>query len=386
MTTTVRISGGGAVGEGEDVTYEAEHHDGYSPPDLSGTWTFDDLSERLETLDLAGYRRWGFESAALDLALRQAGTSLGAAVGREYRPVRFVVSTREDIDRYLAVQPTLEFKVDPMSTWSRALIDELAATGRIRVTDLKGYYRGTVVDQPADPRLYRDVVEGFPDAVIEDAAFTDETRPILEAAADRLSFDAPIHSVEDVQALEVEPRWLNIKPSRFGSARRLLDTIAYGEEHGMTLYGGGQFELGVGRSHIQTFASLYYADSANDVAPSLYNEPELPADAPASPLPAPSEPQGARVLGPLGGARRNALFRRAALGRAIGGIGRASTHRTPTKPPYHYEFREARAARRPILAAWPRAASAARSCPRAPVSAPPAGRPSTPGSARSGRS
>ena len=292
VTTTVRISGGGSTGEGEDVTYEAAHHDGFSPPDLSGTWTFDDLSQRLDSLDLAGYRRWAFESAALDLALRQHDTSLGEAVGRDYRPVRFVVSTREDIDRYRAVQPTLEFKIDPTSEWSRTLIDELAATGRIRVTDLKGYYRGTVVDQPADPRLYRDVVEGFPDAVIEDAAFTDETRPILEPAADRLSFDAPIHSVEDVLALEVEPRWLNIKPSRFGSVRRLLETIAYAEEHRMTLYGGGQFELGVGRSHIQALASVYYADSANDVAPSLYNEPQLPADAPASPLPVPSEPMG----------------------------------------------------------------------------------------------
>jgi hypothetical protein len=292
VTTTVRLSGGGVVGEGEDVTYEAAHHDGFSPPDLSGGWTLDDVSERLDSLDLAGYRRWAFESAALDLALRQAGTSLGKAVGREYRAVRFVVSTREDIERFLAVQPTLEFKVDPTSEWSRALIDELAATGRIRVTDLKGYYRGTVVDQPPDPRLYRDVVEGFPDAVIEDAAFTDETRPILEPAADRLSFDAPIHSVEDVQALELEPRWLNIKPSRFGSVRRLLDTIAYADEHDMTLYGGGQFELGVGRSHIQALASLYYADSANDVAPSLYNEPQLPEDAPASPLAPPADPKG----------------------------------------------------------------------------------------------
>jgi hypothetical protein len=292
VTTTVRLSGGRVVGEGEDVTYEAAHHDGFSPPDLSGTWTLDDLSERLDSLDLAGYRRWAFESAALDLALRQAGTSLGKAVGREYRAVRFVVSTREDIERFLAVQPTLEFKVDPTSEWSRALIDELAATGRIRVTDLKGYYRGTVVDQLPDPRLYRDVVEGFPDAVIEDAAFTDETRPILEPAADRLSFDAPIHSVEDVQALELEPRWLNIKPSRFGSVRRLLDTIAYADEHDMTLYGGGQFELGVGRSHIQALASLYYADSANDVAPSLYNEPQLPEDAPASPLAPPADPKG----------------------------------------------------------------------------------------------
>lgn len=292
VTTTVRISGEGVVGEGEDVTYEGPHHDGFSPPDLSGMWTLDDLSQRLDSLDLAGYRRWAFESAALDLALRRRGTSLGAAVGREYRPVRFVVSTREDIERYLAVQPTLEFKVDPTSEWSRAMIDELAATGRIRVTDLKGYYRGTVVDQPADPRLYRDVVEGFPDAVIEDAAFTDETRPILEPAADRLSFDAPIHSVEDVQALEVEPRWLNIKPSRFGSVRRLLDTIAYAEEHDITLYGGGQFELGIGRSHIQALASVYYADSANDVAPSLYNEPQLPDDAPASPLRVPDDPKG----------------------------------------------------------------------------------------------
>jgi hypothetical protein len=292
VTTTVRVSGGGSTGEGEDVTYEAAHHDGFSPPDLSGTWTFDDLSQTLDSLDLAGYRRWAFESAALDLALRQRDTSLGEAVGREYRPVRFVVSTREDIDRYLAVQPALEFKIDPTSEWSRALIDELAATGRIRVTDLKGYYRGTVVDQPPDPRLYRDVVEGFPDVVIEDAAFTDETRPILEPVSDRLSFDAPIHSVDDVLALEVEPRWLNIKPSRFGSVRRLLETIAYAEEQGITLYGGGQFELGVGRSHIQALASVYYADSANDVAPSLYNEPQLPDDAPASPLPAPSKPRG----------------------------------------------------------------------------------------------
>src|SRR5829696_119611 len=115
VTTTVRLSGGGVVGDGEDVTYEAAHHDGFSPPDLSGTWTLDDLSERLDALDLAGYRRWAFESAALDLGLRQRDTSLGEAVGRDYRPVRFVVSTRENIDRYLAVQPTLEFKIDPTS-------------------------------------------------------------------------------------------------------------------------------------------------------------------------------------------------------------------------------------------------------------------------------
>jgi hypothetical protein len=292
VTTTIRLRGGGEAGEGEDVTYQAESHDGYTRPDLAGSWTFGELSGRFAELDPPGYGRWALESAALDLALRQAGLTLADAVGRPYRPVRFVVSTREDIQRYLAVQPTLEFKVDPTTEWSRELIEELAATGRIRCADLKGYYKDTPVDQPADPRLYRDVVEGFADAVIEDAAFTNETRPILLTAKDRLSFDAPIHSVEDVQALELEPRWLNIKPSRFGALRTLLETIAYAQERGMRLYGGGQFELGPGRSHIQAFASVYYPDTANDVAPSVYNEPQLSADPPASPLPVPDAPKG----------------------------------------------------------------------------------------------
>ena len=34
---------------------------------------------------MADYRRWAFESAALDLALRQEGCSLGTLLGLEYR-------------------------------------------------------------------------------------------------------------------------------------------------------------------------------------------------------------------------------------------------------------------------------------------------------------
>ena len=58
-----------------------------------------------------------------------------------------------------------------------------------------------MVDQPPDPRLYRLLVESFPDALIEDPAVTDETRPILEPHAERVTWDAIIHSVEDIQAL-----------------------------------------------------------------------------------------------------------------------------------------------------------------------------------------
>ena len=48
------------------------------------------------------YRRWAFESAALDLALRQNGLTLGEAVGRELRPLTYVVSMR------LGEPPSLE--------------------------------------------------------------------------------------------------------------------------------------------------------------------------------------------------------------------------------------------------------------------------------------
>jgi hypothetical protein len=298
VTTIVVAHGGGVERRGEDVTYQAEAHDRFPTElDLSGRQTFDEFSTRLAAHELEGYAPWAFESAVLDLALSQAGVSLGDVVDREYRPVRFVVSTRGDVRPWREHYPALEFKIDPEADWTRGHMDELAATGAIRVADLKGYYRGTVVDVPADPRLYRDVVEAFSESVIEDAFFTDETRPILAEAAERLSFDAPIHSVDDVLALEVEPRFLNIKPSRFGTWRRLLDTLAYGEERGISMYGGGQFELDVGREHIQAIASLYYADAANDVAPGVYNTPPPRPGLPTSPLKPPSKPRGLAFSG-----------------------------------------------------------------------------------------
>jgi len=284
VTTTVVLSGGGLEGRGEDVTYEAPDHDRF-PMDLplAGEHTLDSLSARLDPFDLPDYRRWAFESAALDLALRQGGKSLGETVGRSYRPVRFVVSPGSDIRDWLAVDPSLEFKVDTRKDWTRALMDELAATGRVRCVDIKGHYVGDWVDR-VEPTQYRDVIESFADAVIEDPAFTDESRDLLSGVADRLSFDAPIHSVADIEALEVRPGFMNVKPSRFGTCRRLFEALAYCDDHGLRMYGGGQFELGVGRDQIQALASLYYPDGANDVAPGVYNEPPPRPGLPNTPL------------------------------------------------------------------------------------------------------
>jgi hypothetical protein len=168
VTTTVVLSGGGAEGRGEDVTYEAELHDAFPEAlPLAGVHTLDSLSRALDDHGLPDYRRWAFESAALDLALRQAGAALGELVEREYRPVRFVASTSGDIREWLAVEPGLEFKVDTNSRWTRDLMDELAATGSVRCVDLKGHYVGEWVDR-LEPPQYAVVLEAFRDAVIED--------------------------------------------------------------------------------------------------------------------------------------------------------------------------------------------------------------------------
>ena len=292
VTTTVVLRGGGLEGRGEDVTYAAEDHDAYpSALPLAGEWTVDGFSEHVGGLDLfpgtppqeeffRQYRRWGFESAALDLALRRRGVSLGEALGREYRAVRFAVSTRLDITPWLAVDPALEFKLDPTPDWDLATMRRIAATGRVRVIDFKSFYEGSPVDNPPDPGQYRDAARTFSGAVLEDPALSGPARAALAGEEARFSFDAPVHSWADAQALAarvreeapggVAPpalRHLNVKPSRFGSVRALLECIERAQAAGTELYGGGQFELGVGREHIQALASLFYPDGPNDVAP-----------------------------------------------------------------------------------------------------------------------
>jgi hypothetical protein len=311
VTTVVHLHGAGEEGVGEDVTYTATDHPPPADLPLAGMFTLDSFSRLLEGLTLFteppqmeawhDYRRWAFESAALDLGLRQAGRSLAEAVGRELRPVKFVSSRRladpqsaDQLRPWLDMYPTLRFKLDPVSSWNGQIVSELAATGAVDSVDLKGQYEGTAVDQPPDPALYRLVIEGFPEAWIEDPNVTDETRPILEPHAARITWDAPIHSVEDIENVPWPPRSINIKPSRFGSIRRLFEAYDYCAERGIEPYGGGQWELGPGRGQIQYLASLFHPDAPNDVAPGGYNAPEPQPGLPESPLvPAPS-PTGFR--------------------------------------------------------------------------------------------
>ena len=305
-TTTIRLRGGGHEGAGEDVVYDQSEHRalraaGATLP-LAGEWTIDSFSAHLESLDLwpeppvrepsRDYRRWAYESAALDLALWQAGQSLPQALGREPRPVNYVVSMRlgepatiDPVLRRLEMYPSLRFKLDPTNSWTPELVQQLVETGAVDSVDLKGLYRGTPVDVIPDPELYRMVAEAFPDAWIEDPDLsTPELREALAGQEHRITWDAPIHSIDDIEALPFPPKMINIKPSRFGPLERLFAAYDYCDERGMRAYGGGQSELSVGRGHIQYLAALFHPDTPNDTAPGAFNSPDPPPGLPQSPL------------------------------------------------------------------------------------------------------
>jgi hypothetical protein len=290
--TAVVLRGGGEEGRGEEVDYDPHVQQQFQARrgelPLAGEHTLDSFS--VLQSGQTEYRRWAFESAALDLALRQAGTSLREAVGREQRPVRFVISTRiANVARWRELYPQLRFKLDPDRNWTSDVVEQLSGAAVVDTVDFKGVYRGDF-GSPPDPALYTRIAAAFPEAWIEDPALTPETLRVLEPYRGRITWDAAVHAWEDVEALPFRPRCLNSKPSRFGSVRRLFDFYDACEREGIALYGGGQFELGPGRGQIQLLASLFHADAPNDVAPAGYNATEPVAGLAQSPLELSREP------------------------------------------------------------------------------------------------
>jgi hypothetical protein len=305
-TTVVGLSGQGETGTGEDVTYQEPDQlhfqaHGRTLP-MTGTFTLEGFSRHLDGLDLflgvtpsdpasRHYRRWAFESAAADLALRQARAPLHEVLDRALMPLRFVASlglgsppSPAPLERLRERSPGLGFKVDFDLTWTRGLLEELAAFGGIAIVDLKGQYRGAFQGPPADVALYALVGEMLPSAWIEDPEWTDETAAALAPVADRVTWDAPFHAAADLDAFPNPLRAASIKPSRFGTWRELFAVYERCERSGIAMYGGGQFELGVGRDQIQYLAAMFHPDGPNDCAPREFNRAELTDGLPESPL------------------------------------------------------------------------------------------------------
>jgi len=303
-TTVIRFGGAGAYGLGEDVVYDTEEQLRFRGSKIDwprGEFDLESFSNAIDELVLFDrapqqqayhdYRRWAVEAAALDLALAQSGRKLAEVLERSLEPVNFAVSTGlgnppalDKVEELIRRVPGARFKLDANSEWSQELLDRLAEMGVVDVVDFKGAYKGTIVDTPPDAALYRRVAETLPQALLEDPAWNAETAEALEPFRDRISWDAPIHGIQNIEALPFPPRVINIKPSRFGKLNTLCETYDYCRLHGIGMYGGGQFELDEGRLQIQTLASLFHSSATNDVSPIEYHQPDEHEKLPSSPL------------------------------------------------------------------------------------------------------
>lgn len=265
-TVIVHLEGGGESGYGEEVTFQADDLLPASPRErrrFSGT--FGEFSHSLASYDLFGrapeydvvrnYRRWAFEAAALDLALRQAGASFDELVGRTPEPVHFVVSPPPGFGEF---PPGARLKVDAVDLRPRLPVD---------VIDFKSL---------GDRAAVESALALYPEALLEDP-------PVVIPGA-RVSWDVAIKSAADVRRLPDRPSAINVKPARLGSVRALFELYEFCTTEGIATYGGGQHELGAGRAQIQLLASLFHPRAPNDVAPAGYNEPGPAAGLPSSPL------------------------------------------------------------------------------------------------------
>lgn len=310
VTTVVRLLGGGEEGVGEDVIVYPEDQLAFQragAPDLAGKWTLAELGDHIDSLDLftveplfeayRAWRRWAFHSAALDLALRQAGLALHEVLGLQPQPLTFVVSATlgeppktDALYALLERSPELHLKLDVSPSWDDRLLGELAELNAVDTVDFKGFTPDLGTALPADPTLYRRVAEALPHVWLEDPYLgTAEADAALAAHRDRITWDAPSRSVAELLALDFEPRMINIKPSHYGSLRELFGAYDFCAERGIGAYAGGIYELGPGRGQAQYLASLFHPHSPNDISPAAYNDPAPAGGLPASPLsPAPA--------------------------------------------------------------------------------------------------
>jgi hypothetical protein len=308
MTTVVRLLGRGEEGVGEDVIVFPNDQLAFQragAPDLAGMWTLAELGDHIDGLDLftveplfkayRGWRRWAFHSAALDLALRQAGRALHEVLDVQPQPMTFVLSATlgepaqtNGLHALLARYPDLRLKLDVSPSWDDRLLSELAELDAVDTVDFKGFTPDLGDALPADPALYRLVAEALPDAWLEDPNLnTPEADAALAPYRDRITWDTPSRSIADIELLEFAPHMINIKPSRFGSLRALFDAYDFCADRGINVYAGGMFELGPGRGQAQYLASLFHPQTPNDIAPAGYNDP-VPADGLAASPIAPS--------------------------------------------------------------------------------------------------
>ncbi len=280
----LRLEGDGCIGTGESVAWTAEEQALFAErcPALvpRGRHTVRKLTDAVYSAAGAVYDRAAIEAAALDLALRQAGTNAFALAGLPARPVRYLHSfgvlpdPAAAIRRLRSAAPGACVKLDVDPEWPDDVFAELSALEGVTVLDFKG--RGT-------PDVVERAQAWLPEALLEDPyqGTRDEALSTLaKHLPGRVTLDAPIRAAADLENLPFTPYAVNVKPARMGSFLEALRTIAACGELRIATYVGGMFEVGPGRAQSQVLASLFSAEAWNDVAPLAVAPGEPPSSSP----------------------------------------------------------------------------------------------------------
>ena len=132
--------------------------------------------------------------------------------------------------------------------------------------------------------MYRDVIEAFPDAILEDPHDLPAAQEVIAPHAGRVSYDAPIHpaatSTRRPQA--VRDRQHQAVPDR--QAPRAARALRRCETAGWRCTAEAWASSGVARGQIQLLASLFHPDGPDDIfAPTGFNALDPAAGLPASP-------------------------------------------------------------------------------------------------------
>ena len=256
-SATVTLTGGGARGCGESVAWTVAAHERFAVAAVPiGGWRLGEWADVVLQRFRDPYERAAVEAAGIDLALREAGTSLLRLAGVDTTSVRYVASFEKTLDPFAHMTGGGEFKIDVDPDWTEATWAALGATGRVAVLDFKG--------QGNAERAHR----AMPDALIEDPG----DAPWSTSLARRVSFDIPVTSTRALDGLPAAPAAINLKPARMGGVLEALACAARCAERGIAVYMGGMFEVGVGRRQLRALAAVLSPEGPNDIAPLVPEE------------------------------------------------------------------------------------------------------------------
>ncbi|MEO8212793.1 MAG: hypothetical protein ABI560_06360 [Myxococcales bacterium] len=304
-TSVVRVSGQGQHGLGENVAFTAEEHHAFAsrcrglsaiidvkrrrPP----ATVQETMREALAAWAATGepvpqgevraverpsarallHERAALEAAVIDLALRQAGSSLALLTGVAEVPLRSVISFAACADPVAVIRLHRaagyqgEFKIDVDPSWDQATREALARQGGVAILDFK--QRGTSADAAALSGL-------FAATIFED--------PPPGTVHERVSRDIPLGNAGAVATAVAAGEAVNLKAPRMGGPLELLRGLDVAVSARAAAYFGGMFEVNVGRAQARQLAALFCGDAPNDLALNLAHSTDQGLPAGSSPV------------------------------------------------------------------------------------------------------